>query len=353
MMPQRLQRPARIAVGMFNPVMRKRYLDKLRNRTKIVDSGSPCKVCGSRKTVTKQLTYVPRNVTLDITVCRPCGHVGAPDNFKDYASFTSPKQLGNTPRVGSEKKPGREYFMAKMAIEALGKDDVSVLVCGPGRSVDYRRIATLGKVKKLAIADLMKFYDDAEWVDLNAPIAEQFDIVICCEVIEHFTDPPNDFRKTLGYVNDDGMVVCSTNIYDGGNLAKHRYLFSLGHTSYYTPTALAHIAKDNGVYVDFRLPEVATKLGLRKRYVIFTRSQQTLQNLAVYFGSHPFAPSEQDNRKVVAPELAPGPGSAADAAQPPSGALESSSGGARDNVHPSESVSGERVVEPRTGAAGS
>ena len=146
--------------------------------------------------------------------------------------------------------------MAEMAIESLGKNDLTVLVCGPGRSIDYRRIAAHDKVKKVAIADLMKFYDDAEWVDLNAPIKERFDIVICCEVIEHFTDPPSDFKKTLGYVNGDGMLVCSTNIYDGGNLEKQSYLFIRGHTSYYTPKALAHIADENGVYVDSGCPRL-------------------------------------------------------------------------------------------------
>jgi hypothetical protein len=295
MMPQRLQRPARIAVGMFNPTMRSRYLKMLRNQTGDTGSGGACKVCGSGKTVPKKVTFAPKDVTLDVTVCRSCGHVAAPGNFKDYSKFTSTTQLGNTPRVGSEEKPGREYFMAEMAIESLGKDDLTVLVCGPGRSIDYRRIAAHDKVKKVAIADLMKFYDDAEWVDLNAPIKERFDIVICCEVIEHFTDPPSDFKKTLGYVNGDGMLVCSTNIYDGGNLEKQRYLFIRGHTSYYTPKALAHIADENGVYVDFRLPKVATTSagGPRKRYVIFGRSQRSLQNLAVYFGSHPYAPSEE------------------------------------------------------------
>jgi len=302
MTADRFRRPVRIAAGMiFDSKMRKRYVDKLRNRTEGVESAVPCKVCGSAKTVTKSVTYVPKDATLDVVVCRSCGHVAAPDNFKDYSKFTSAKQLGNTPRVGSEDKPGREYFMAEMAIEAMGKKDLSVLVCGPGRSIDYRRIASLDQVKKVAIADLMKFFDDAEWVDLNAPIKEQFDIVICCEVVEHFTDPPNDFKKTLGYLNDEGMLVCSTNIYDGGKLEKQSYLFIRGHTSYYTPRALAHIAKENGAFVDFRLPTVATTDagGPRKRYVVFTRSQQTAQDLAVYFGSHQFAPSEPNPKRAT------------------------------------------------------
>jgi SAM-dependent methyltransferase len=215
--------------------------------------------------------------------------------------------------------------MAKMAIESLGRNDLSVLVCGPGRSIDYRWIARLGKVKKVAIADLVKLFDDAEWVDLNAPIQQRFDIVICCEVVEHFTDPANDFKKTLGYVNDDGMVVCSTNIYDGGKLENHSYLFIRGHTSYYTPKALAHIANDNDMHVDFRLPELAMNAGgPRKRYVIFTRSQQTLQNLAIYFGSHLFAPSEP-NPQPATRQRNPAQNSTPNNTQPPSNASKSDS----------------------------
>ncbi|MET9023644.1 methyltransferase domain-containing protein [Actinopolymorpha sp. NPDC004070] len=301
MMPHNLRRPVRIATRMiFDPPMRKRYIAKLRNMGRNAGSGVPCKVCASANTVSKSVTYLPKNATLEVVVCRSCGHVAAPDNFKDYSKFTSAKQLGNTPRVGSEGKPGREYFMAEMAIEALGREDLSVLVCGPGRSIDYRRIAGLKQVKKVAIADLMKFFDDAEWVDLNSPVTAKFDIVICCEVVEHFTDPPNDFKKTLSYVEDEGVLVCSTNIYDGGNLEKQSYLFIRGHTSYYTPQALAHIARENDMFVDFRLPEVATTDagGPRKRYLIFSRSQQAMQGLAVYFGSHQFAPSEANPRRA-------------------------------------------------------
>jgi hypothetical protein len=91
----------------------------------------------------------------------------------------------------------------------------------------------------------------------------------------------------------DGLLVCSTNVYDGGNLNRHKYLFIKGHTSYYSPEALLHLARRNKVFVDFRLPAVSSRLGPRKRYVLFSKSVTRMQDVAAYFGSHAYAPSEE------------------------------------------------------------
>lgn len=260
-----------------------------------------CYACGSKKVAWETVSHARLDKTQSVLMCRRCEHIAAPANVKDYSKFTSLTQLGNTPRVGSDEAPGREYHMAKMAAEIMGRGELTVLICGPGRSVDYRWIAKLKNVRKVAVADLMKLVDDVEWVDLNSPVSERFDIVIACEVVEHFTDPPNDFAKTLSYVKDDGLVVCSTNINSGRDANNHDYLFIKGHTSYYSPKALAHIARKNGVYVDFRLPEVATTKagGPRKRYVLFTPSVDRQQEISVYFGRHLFAPSEKNPQPAL------------------------------------------------------
>ncbi|WP_283134155.1 class I SAM-dependent methyltransferase [Rhizohabitans arisaemae] len=184
--------------------------------------------------------------------------------------------------------------MARMAVEIMGGSELSVLVYGPGRSLDYRHIGALDKVRRAAVGDLMKLVEDADWVDLAAPVTDRFDLLIACEVVEHFTDPPADFAQLFSHVTDDGLVVCSTNIYDGTDLKKHDYVFIKGHTSYYSPRSIARIAKENGFYIDFRVPLAATTtVGPRKRYVLFSRSIERMQDVALYFGRNLYAPSER------------------------------------------------------------
>ena len=98
------------------------------------------------------------------------------------------------------------------------------------------------------------------------------------------------------------MLVCSTNVYDGGDLSKQRYVFLNGHTSYYSADSLARLAEGNGFHVDFRVRLVATVYGgKRKRYVLFTASAAVMESTARYFGAHEYAPSESPtaNRELA------------------------------------------------------
>lgn len=289
-------RLVRIAVGLLRPESRKRYVAEFRRRAvsrQRYARGERCLVCNAKKVRTRSMSYPRRNMTFAVAVCRECGHVSNPENFNDYSKYTSLKKMPIARRVGTENKPGREFHMASMGSEILERDGLTVMLYGPGRSTDYRRIREIDNVERVAVGDLMKFIDDAEWVDLKEPARERFDLLIASEVIEHFTDPAKDFPKMFSYIKDDGIVICSTNIYDGGTLHRQHYLFSGGHTSYYSPQAIAHLARKNNIYFDFRLPRAAeTYAGPRKRYVLFTRSMERLGAIAQFFGAHSYAPSE-------------------------------------------------------------
>lgn len=231
--------------------------------------------------------------TAEVGVCRECGYVANPKNLHDYTMYESADKLPMRARVGTPDRQGREFHMAAMAADILGRSRLSVLVYGAGRSRDNLHINDLAAVRSVAISDLMNIRDDAEFVDTSGPIERRFDIVIASEVVEHFLTPRQDFAALLGLCSSDGVVVCSTNIYDGGSLRSQPYLFIPGHTSYYSPESLLEIARLNQCYVDFRVPLVATGYGgPRKRYVLFSRSPGVMQNIVRYFGSHMFAPSE-------------------------------------------------------------
>ncbi|MGN6473174.1 MAG: methyltransferase domain-containing protein [Mycobacteriales bacterium] len=250
-------------------------------------------MCSAFDTRKKLVTNKRTGRSTAVRLCGRCGHVAILDNFHDYTESRDVDDLGDAPRCGTENTPGREFGMAKLAAEVLRRNRMDVLVYGAGRSLDNVHIAGLPRVRRVAVGDIMRVRDEPDFVDISKPADQTFDIVVACEVIEHFVNPREDFAKLLGFVHRAGLVVCSTNIYDGGNLGEQGYIFGRGHVSYYSPEALRTIAKANGVKVDFRLPLAATgSAGPRKRYVLFSHSAAVMESVSDYFGRTAYAPSE-------------------------------------------------------------
>jgi len=292
-----VRRLARVAKGLAAPSSRDRYLAEARRRLR---GGDRCRVCGSRQLRNKTVTYAknPAKSCL-VNICRDCGYIHIPKAESFYTGMSTFEQLHKpaavdpstaVSRAGTLEQPGREFHMAKMAIDILGRDDIEVLVYGAGSSLDNEHIAKLDAVRHVAIGDIMKLRDDAEFVDANKRASRTFPVVVASEVIEHFRKPPDDFAKLFKFVKADGLLVCGTNIYDGGNLSRDAYIHFADHTSYYTPQVLRRIANDAGFHIDFRTPLIAD--GMRKRYVLFSKSQQVMESVACYFGVELYAPSE-------------------------------------------------------------
>jgi SAM-dependent methyltransferase len=301
----------RIAKGFADSETRDAYVAEARRRLRREevpqrdpDLGRPrCLVCGSRRLRERHLTYTrDTSKSCEVRICRACGYVHMPGHIMSrYKTKTDMEQLpSGHNRLGTIEVPGREFHMAKMAVDILGGYGHEVLLYGAGRSLDNHHIAKLPEVGRVAISDIMKVRDDAEFIDADNPPRRTFSVVVASEVIEHFRDPHADFAKLLRLVKDDGLLVCGTNIYDGRNLAADRYIFYPDHTSYYTPQVLRRIAHRAGVHLDFRSPLVGQ--GMRKRYVLFSRSQTVMENVACYFGTEVYAPSELEQPQRPIPQ---------------------------------------------------
>ena len=284
----------RIVKGLSSPASRGRYVAEARKR--LSERGSAkgrdrCLVCRSPELRHETVRSTrKKGRECKVSICRRCGYINNPENTRDYRAMENLDALPQCTRAGTHDRPGREYHMAKMAVDILARQDLEVLVYGAGRSLDNHHIATLPEVRHVAIGDIMKVRDDAEFIDANEPAPRRFPVIIASEVIEHFRDPREDFAKLFKLVERDGLIVCGTNIYAGGRLADDAYLFFSDHTSYYTPQALRTIASAAGLHIDFRTPIVGEKM--RKRYVLFTRSAKVLEDVACYFGTQVYAPSE-------------------------------------------------------------
>lgn len=249
-------------------------------------------MCGSPRIIAKTVTYFrDPKLVCPVRICGRCGFVRCPKEDKShYTEVKDFKSLPGATRAGTPTKKGREFYMAQMAVDILNKDKLDILVYGPGRSLDNHHMEKLPGVTQVAIGDIMQVRDDAEFIDANEPPKRRFSVVIACEVIEHFRDPWSDFDKLLRLVDRDGVVVCGTNITDGGDLNEDRYIYFPDHTAYYSPQSLRMIAEAFGYHLDFRYPGGATPR--RKRYVIFSKSRHTMEKVADYFGAVHLAPAE-------------------------------------------------------------
>ncbi|GAA4721806.1 methyltransferase domain-containing protein [Nocardioides conyzicola] len=267
-----------------------------------------CLVCHSPRVRRQEVAFVDDpELRKTVNACRRCGYVAIDELPNDlYRGKSSVDELPPpTSRMGTEDRTGREFEMARMALDILGRrKPQDVLVYGAGRSLDNLHIQRLPGVGEVAIADIMKVRDDAPFVDPNEPGARRFPIVIASEVVEHFRDPWPDFATMARVVGPRGLLVCGTNVHSGRpRLQRHRYLFYPDHTSYYSAESLRQIATRLGFHIDFRLPE---GLGTRKRYVLLSRSPEVLARAATYFGRVGLAPSEVTERRREAAAAAAG-----------------------------------------------
>lgn len=258
-----------------------------------------CPVCHALAVPVRRVQYVDRaSLHKTVHTCERCGFI-AIDEIRPshYRAATSVDQLPRpNARMGTVEHPGREYQMARMALEILGRRrPQDVLVYGPGRSLDNLHIQRLRRAGTVAIADVMKVRDDAPFIDVNDPGSQRFPVVVASEVIEHFREPWSDFQTLFSMVEQRGLLVCGTNVHDGRpDLERDRYIYYPDHTSYYSVASLRRIAVAMGFSVDFRLPD---GLGRRKRYVLFTRSPAVLADVAAYFGRVRLAPTEVTYRR--------------------------------------------------------
>jgi SAM-dependent methyltransferase len=251
----------------------------------------PCLICDSPNTRVRHIRRPKRSH--EIRICQECRFVSNAGNTVDYTKFKSVKRFQLTARVGTEERPGREYHMAAVGADILGREGLQVLVFGAGRSVDYQHIATLPNVERVTVSDVVDLHGEADFINITKGTSLRFDLIIACEVVEHFTDPRMEFPRLFDLLTENGLLVCSTDIYDGGDVAEQDYLYLRGHASYYSPRAIAEIARRSGMLFDFRLPAIGLSFpGARKRYILFTRNVTDLQKVAEHFGSHPFAPAE-------------------------------------------------------------
>lgn len=226
--------------------------------------------------------------TIRFSICNGCGYSSAPMN-RSTVNY-NPKKPSKVTRVGDGVTPGREYFMTIDALRLLGRPQVSVGIFGAGKSKDHELIRRIPGVTSCSIMDLSNHQNSPHYLHINTN--ESFDIVIACEVVEHFQNPRMEFRNLFKKLKPEGLLIVSTSLKIEDNFEKYIYPFLYGHTSYYTGRSLMFLAKMNMMFVDFRTPAIGARSRSAKRYVYFTPNHQVRDRVIEYFSRYHHASSE-------------------------------------------------------------
>lgn len=264
-----------------------------------------CKICsGVVKSISiKCKCNTCQNKILNGFFCESCRAMNFPENNTNYEGQLSKtyNQKLQKLRNSDKDRPGREFHMVEMGINFIGKKDFyDITFFGAGHNEDHILIEKKYKNSKQKLVDLENYQFSSKFESIKE--STQSDVVVACEVIEHFENPIEDFSTIFRIVKDEGIAICSTNINDNdqasidhNKISKQMYPFVKGHTYYWSGESLVQIANKFGFKVDFRVPEIASKrAGPRKRYVIFYKCPKIQERISIFFSKNMFAPSEKN-----------------------------------------------------------
>ncbi len=84
-------------------------------------------------------------------------------------------------------------------------------------------------------------------------LADHYDFIACCEVIEHFHRPAGEFARLFDLLNPGGGLFCMTHFYDGETDFKNWYYKDdPTHVFFYCEQTIRYICENSG-FADWRI----------------------------------------------------------------------------------------------------
>lgn len=245
-----------------------------------------CPICGGDAAHVGEVAASSGRPARAFGVCDSCGAVRlAPPALPVKANVVK------AARLGSKERYGRDLAMAAMACAIIGRDQLDVLWWEPGASADAARIEGLPSVAAVH-----------RWEHGTA--APAVDVIVGQEVMQCQPDPAGALRDACLALREDGLVVLSTDLYDGSDPHGIGYLRSPAHRLMWSFEAVERVVGPLGLTVDCRLPEIAVSRGLaRKRYLLLTRSETVRRRTRRFFGAVVSAPSEMPPKPSTRQEV--------------------------------------------------
>ncbi len=91
----------------------------------------------------------------------------------------------------------------------------------------------------------------------KTPLSKTYDFIICCEVMEHFYNPFQEFQQFYELLNPGGKLYCKTSLFsEEVNFDKWYYKDDPTHVFFYTKESLTWIKKKFGFQKLEVLPKV-------------------------------------------------------------------------------------------------
>jgi SAM-dependent methyltransferase len=235
-----------VAIGMV-----KRISEKLERKVKGPIDGSSrqdviqlCRVCQARS--------MPFQTAYDKFWyrCPECGFLQVEVSPRLYADLHEGEGLaaGTGPGGGGY----REYFLSGLLRDELPLP--RVLLYGTGNTPTFGSLWEEGvdvwgcdlsrdliRMRNDAYAGNRFFHPD-EFSE-----AQQYDIIVAVEVIEHFVGPLRSLRLLRDHLSDHGIITGTTDFYEGGSVADHIYLKPRFHVAYWSHSSLQRAGAQVGL----------------------------------------------------------------------------------------------------------
>lgn len=141
---------------------------------------------------------------------------------------------------------GYEKFLRELinpVLERISKDDYG-LDYGSG---PYPMLAQIVKEDGYHIEIFDPFFANDK-----SQLNKSYDYITCCEVVEHFHHPDQEFKKLSDLLKADGILGIRTNIlYPNIEFKSWHYKEDDTHVVFYTPNSIKWICESYGLKVDY------------------------------------------------------------------------------------------------------
>lgn len=156
-----------------------------------------------------------------------------PDRESETALYLTHENDVNDPRYQQFVSPITEAILSQIPKDKIGLD----FGAGPGPVIS-KIITEKGYQTKL--------YDPVFHPD-NSVLSQQYDFIICSEVMEHFHQPAVEFARLKSLLKPGGKLFCMTQLFDKSiDFAKWHYKNDITHVFFYHHDSLHFIQKQFG-----------------------------------------------------------------------------------------------------------
>jgi len=153
-----------------------------------------------------------------------------PDSESETALYLTHQNDVNDPRYRQFVSPITEAIFSQFSIDKIGLD----FGAGPGPVIS-KILSEKGYQTRL--------YDPVFYPD-NSVLNQQYDFIICCEVMEHLHRPAVEFARLKTLLKSGGKLFCMTKLIDDSiDFAKWHYKNDITHVFFYHRDSLEFIRK--------------------------------------------------------------------------------------------------------------